>query len=581
MVNVRHTAVIVQSDTTPRVRSLLPTWVFLANLLAGVLIAVLIYQSDVYQFTPQDVRRYEDADTYYGQDFNIDAVELDRILALGGVVFGVALILLPHGWNMAVWRALSLVALFTPTLTLLFVFHQRGVMESVPLWVDYGYNAPPYVPVWQIVAFAMLAGVVLVEIGAQIRRWMGLGAALIALLTVGQISGGLFSLGYNGYYYVFDYSTVSVNTMLGHTFSVAWSGMFVGALVAALIRYRRDFRPVHWRLPLLPHRVLPAGNAFIPFEMRHVRRGADEDLLWAQSVTWMIGTFVVVFIFGLAMMALVILDPPFIDPNSYYYDWGMYQTVVDVFLLLLLLSVADRFLLDFIVVMSSVGSISGDMTSGHWDLLKMSDVSSRMIVKAKHAAAQLRGWRVMTLVIGLRAALVVIGFLFVFILPYALPPDSGVDSPWRNVYFSDPREVVAFIFVGLYALALTVIFVLEPRWRVRTLAAGSVLVSSVKRPTAVGMFWGLMCVLTLAAMQALVLLAAFMLIFLFANNITWLLPELFFGFDTLAFWDVLLFGAGLLYLIILIVLAYWAYNHLTWSWIERTVRRLTKQGAAP
>jgi multisubunit Na+/H+ antiporter MnhB subunit len=82
-------------------------------------------------------------------------------------------------------------------------------------------------------------------------------------------------------------------------------------------------------------------------------------------------------------------------------------------------------------------------------------------------------------------------------------------------------------------------------------------------------------------MQALVLLAATMLIFLFANNVTWILPEMFFGFDFPAVWDTLLFGMGLLYLVMLLVLAYWAYNHLTWSWIERTIQRLTKQGAAP
>ena len=59
--------------------------------------------------------------------------------------------------------------------------------------------------------------------------------------------------------------------------------------------------------------------------------------------------------------------------------------------------------LDYRCMSTALGSINGEIAAGRWDLLRLTLADRPQIVAAKHGAAQVRVWRLMTLIVALRA----------------------------------------------------------------------------------------------------------------------------------------------------------------------------------
>src|SRR5262249_19323827 len=60
--------------------------------------------------------------------------------------------------------------------------------------------------------------------------------------------------------------------------------------------------------------------------------------------------------------------------------------------------------LDFLSISAALNSISAEISTGRWDLLRMTLLRPTQIVAAKHGAAQVRVWRPTMLLVGVRLA---------------------------------------------------------------------------------------------------------------------------------------------------------------------------------
>lgn len=160
-----------------------------------------------------------------------------------------------------------------------------------------------------------------------------------------------------------------------------------------------------------------------------------------------------------------------LQPGFYLYPRWFYNAVQGAMVLLALASVIATLPLDYVSMTTALNSINGEMQAGTWDLLRLTSVREGELVLAKHAGAQLRAWRVTMRVVGLRAAAGVLGLLTVFL-----------ERDLRGVFGYSPRglgdELLYILFSIVPILALFMIFILEPIWRMRAVTALGLAVSA-------------------------------------------------------------------------------------------------------
>jgi hypothetical protein len=172
-------------------------------------------------------------------------------------------------------------------------------------------------------------------------------------------------------------------------------------------------------------------------------------------------------------------------PDYVFYNAGS-SAMSTLFVLVILINVV----LDSHSIRISLDSISGEITAGRWDLLRLTSLSERGIVQAKYAVAQLRGWRFTTTIMSARAALVTISLFHAFVLPSFIY-GYGYGNPSQGLFYSlvnDPITTV--ILIGVFVL-VTVIFVIEPLWRMKAVTAVGMVISSYSMNTALAALAGL------------------------------------------------------------------------------------------
>ncbi len=141
-------------------------------------------------------------------------------------------------------------------------------------------------------------------------------------------------------------------------------------------------------------------------------------------------------------------------------------------LLLALVGVLMSFQIDFLSIAASVNSINGDVNSGRWDLYKLAGVREGQFTVGKHAIAQVRVWRTVMTVIGVRGGAAV---LFIFA--------SIISTLVYNPIFSQgglrlgsvlPQFVVSVILMGIPGW----FFLIEPILRLRAMTAVGLMISA-------------------------------------------------------------------------------------------------------
>jgi hypothetical protein len=246
-----------------------------------------------------------------------------------------------------------------------------------------------------------------------------------------------------------------------------------------------------------------------------------------------------------------------------------YNAILTGLNLLFIASIFDRFVLDFAAVTSALNSINKDIADGRWDLICLTHASTREMIRAKYAVAQIRTWRVLTVVIGLRLIVVVFTLLTLFVAPLFVSLPSYYASPYYlvgSLWGAPLDEILLAIMIVPAAFATLGLYIYEPRWRLRALTAASVAVSSQMRQTTLGILAGLGAVFGVWMAQVIMVGAAFALT-LFLGSLLWT-PV----------------GLGV-YLIVQVALiafmTYHVYDGLAGYWLDRAYERMVRMGSAP
>lgn len=142
---------------------------------------------------------------------------------------------------------------------------------------------------------------------------------------------------------------------------------------------------------------------------------------------------------------------------------------VDFTALLFVISLIAAPLLDYVCMSAAVSSVSDEISTGRWTLMRLTSLSDSQIVAAKHGIAQIRTWRLTNLIVALRAAVALMALLtFVEALYRVRPIDliAAIDIVFLAMGY------------GWMAVILALIYVMEPYWRMRALTALGVAISS-------------------------------------------------------------------------------------------------------
>jgi len=197
-------------------------------------------------------------------------------------------------------------------------------------------------------------------------------------------------------------------------------------------------------LRLTPFSETEFDHPIFRYETRRLRYADTIADFLRYTLRW-IGTGVL-FAFGLmgAIAALALRSEAQLDPTF----WGSTCTFA------LAASGIFGLALDYTSASAGLPAFGHELVSGRWQLLRLTPLREASIILAKHAAAQLRVWRLVMLMIGLRG-----GLLLIWVIALLIAGDSPM----------------------LIALAFTIISIsaaLEPIARLRGYSALGVYVSA-------------------------------------------------------------------------------------------------------
>ena len=236
---------------------------------------------------------------------------------------------------------------------------------------------------------------------------------------------------------------------------------------------------------LTPYFRLSSNPLFL-LETRHSQHGGSPQALIDYSLLR-------ILIICAALLAIwTFLTVAYPRPYSYVNPVGL-----EFMLFVAVLSLLAGFVLDFFGIANALASIAGDVTASRWELLRLTLLSPRHIVAAKHGTAQVRVWRILTIIIGARVAVLLMLVLNLIFEYFRLPGYS---------MFSGASLLTVVIVLAVGAASAT-IFMLEPFWRLKTVTALGVAVSALARQTIPGILRALWTLVVFWVGQGILILA--------------------------------------------------------------------------
>ena len=202
----------------------------------------------------------------------------------------------------------------------------------------------------------------------------------------------------------------------------------------------------------LPHSEITRPNPVFNFDLRRVRWLSDPERLLRFSLYLFLIPPVAIslIVFVLAQDAL------HAGANSYAYR-AYYQFFFVTTWVIFLLSLAVTVVGDLYYLLVSVSSINRMITSGEWDMLRLTVIPETDLVQSKHVVAEIKGWRFMVIEAAVRTF--GLGFAITHMVLFAKFSYAQLASP----LFLAALSAVLVIWSGIYAI--------EPLWRMRALTA--------------------------------------------------------------------------------------------------------------
>lgn len=240
-------------------------------------------------------------------------------------------------------------------------------------------------------------------------------------------------------------------------------------------RRPRILRPTaRWeQQPWPQHELHITSQKFYAFEARHLKRGRTPDDLYDITRRWMLRIAGVTIVLWLVVAALAS------SPEGR-------EALLWVLGIVFVASLLDKFYFDFIALAAGLDSVSKDFTESRWDLICLSDASMVELIRAKHVVTQIRGWRAMLAALGLRVSVIIQVLLWLFVAPF-FSSRQWHDSGIYTITFDSSSDLLAFFGVIISTFLICVAYLLEPRWRLRALAAASVRSSAFSKDATGGL----------------------------------------------------------------------------------------------
>jgi hypothetical protein len=169
---------------------------------------------------------------------------------------------------------------------------------------------------------------------------------------------------------------------------------------------------------------------------------------------------------------------------------------------------------DLYAVAVTINSIRHEMTVGHWDLLRLTPLSAKTCITAKHGIAQIRVWRVLALEVALRMSGIVV-FIALGTFAYDCWGTCyvGVWPLFAELGRSFQYHPVASAVNLILSAVLVAAYITEPLWRMRVITAfGLALSASVRNLT-----FGALSALALVVALHLAQVAIFAVVIRFGN----------------------------------------------------------------
>lgn len=237
---------------------------------------------------------------------------------------------------------------------------------------------------------------------------------------------------------------------------------------------------------LTPHQQL-RHNPLFRLEARRTRWGENADLLVRRSLRnplILCGGLLLIWLFVAAQ------------------DGSRHGEIV--VMIAFFVSLPALLWIDFNSLSAAVGSINGEIVAGRWDLLRLTPLTVRDIIAAKHGSAQVRAWQSMALVTGLRLGV----FLIAIATFFWEITSSG--------FFDVPANILAELLVfSVASLLLGGLYLIEPWWRMRAFTALGVSISARARHQTTSLLAAAGAVIGLWIAEGFILLALLLISSLF------------------------------------------------------------------
>jgi hypothetical protein len=210
---------------------------------------------------------------------------------------------------------------------------------------------------------------------------------------------------------------------------------------------------------LMPHSSTIAYSPVFKYAVRGVRWGHSAAHLkrYTLIVVGLIA-FVSVSLWGLIVANAVSNSQcPYSTPYSC--SWMIYESASLYIGLLTFVSIAGDVILDFACVIAALPSFGTELSSARWDLLRLTPIREDVVVDARHALTQVRAWRTMVFVVGLRVGTALVIVTQLFLLPVLL------DSSYSRVWDSFSTAPIPFVLFAAGFALFAFIYLIEPYWR--------------------------------------------------------------------------------------------------------------------
>lgn len=236
---------------------------------------------------------------------------------------------------------------------------------------------------------------------------------------------------------------------------------------------------------LLPFALISPANPVFRFDLHKRRwpRNQDDLLRYSRDVI-----LLCLFLFG--VLWCIVLS----GQNQYS---GSSSAANITAILVLFATAAITLASDFYCAVVTVGSLNRQLTSGDWDLLRLTGQAEEDIFRAKLAVAQIRAWRMMSIETAIHA----IGAeLAILTAVY-----SWLTSTYR-------RGSLVEIYLILAVVALMALYVVEPFWKMRAIVGLGMAVSAQVQNLTFAVLSVLGAVFAMRLLQGMLLGALFYLL---------------------------------------------------------------------